>query len=63
MQRESDFGGWKYLLSKIAYPLVDRASCYIEERLQHAGADLDRFIRFAQTCQIFPRKIFLRAFL
>ena len=29
----------------------------------NAGADLDRFMRFAQTCQIFSQKFFLECFL
>ena len=36
--------------------------CSIWEKITCTGADLDRFIRFAQTCQIFSQKNFLECF-
>ena len=48
-------------IRKINY-FASQVQQFISERdftkLQRSGADLDRFIRFAQTCQIFSQKKF-----
>ena len=35
----------------------------VERSVSDTGADLDRFIRFAQTCQSFSQKFFLECIL